>query len=156
MILRRKLRRERVVELTASLGGCRIGIEATRGSHHLARALRRQGHDVRLMPPAYVKPYVKSQKNDDRDAEAIAEAVTRPTMRFVPIKTGEQLDLQAPHRVRERLVSRRRQLTNQLRAMLYERGGSRSRRAGRSCEPRWPTCWAPRDRTMPCPRACCD
>ena len=78
VILRRKLRRERVVELAASLGRCRIGIEATRGSHHLARALRRQGHDVRLMPPAYVKAYVKSQKNDDRDAEAIAEAVTRP------------------------------------------------------------------------------
>lgn len=124
VVLRRKVRLERVIEITAKLPPCRIGIEAARGSHHLARILLGQGHDARLMPPAYVKPYVKSQKNDDRDAEAIAEAVTRPTMRFVPVKSVEQLDMQALHRIRERLMGRRIQLTNQIRALLFERGVS--------------------------------
>ena len=82
----------------------------------------RQGHEVRLMSPEYVRPYVKAQKNDDRDAEAIAEAATRPTMRFVALKADEQLDLQTLHRVRDRLVGERTALINQLRAMLLERG----------------------------------
>jgi transposase len=131
VVLRRKVRQERLVEITAKLPPRRIGMEASRGAHYLTRLLLAQGHDARLMPPTYVKPYVKSQKNDDRDAEAIAEAVTRPTMRFVPVKSVEQLDMQALHRIRERLMGRRIQLTNQLRAILYERGIS-CRRDARS------------------------
>jgi hypothetical protein len=83
---------------------------------------RAQGHEVRLMSPEYVRPYVKSQKNDDRDAEAIAEAATRPTMRFVALKSEEQLDMQTLHRARDRLVGERTALINQLRAVLLERG----------------------------------
>ena len=93
-------------------------MEACGGSHFLGRALREQGHEVRLMPAQYVKPYVKTNKNDYIDAEAIAEAVTRPTMRFVPIKTDDQLDLQSLHRVRERWVVRRTAVMNQIRGML--------------------------------------
>lgn len=92
------------------------------GAHHLARQFAALGYDVRLMPPEYVKPYVKSHKNDDRDAEAIAEAATRPTMRFVPIKSEEQLDVQTLHRARERLVGTRTALINQLRGVLFHRG----------------------------------
>jgi transposase len=99
-----------------------IGMEACGGSHFLGRALREQGHDVRLMPAQYVKPYVKTNKNDYIDAEAIAEAVTRPSMRFVPIKTDDQLDLQSLHRVRERWVVRRTAVINQIRGLLLERG----------------------------------
>jgi transposase len=97
-------------------------MEACSGSHFLARALREQGHDARLIPAQYVKPYVKTNKSDYIDAEAIAEAVQRPTMRFVPIKTEEQLDLQAVHRVRERWVMRRTAVVNQVRGLLLERG----------------------------------
>ena len=97
-------------------------MEACGGSHFLGRALREQGHDVRLMPAQYVKPYVKTNKNDYIDAEAIAEAVTRPSMRFVPIKTDDQLDLQSLHRVRERWVVRRTAVINQIRGLLLERG----------------------------------
>ena len=97
-------------------------MEACGGSHFLGRALREQGHDVRLMPAQYVKPYVKTNKNDYIDAEAIAEAVTRPSMRFVPIKTDDQLDLQSLHRVRERWVSGRTAVINQIRGLLLERG----------------------------------
>ena len=97
-------------------------MEACGGSHFLGRALREQGHDVRLMPAQYVKPYVKTNKNDYIDAEAIAEAVTRPTMRFVPIKSDDQLDLQSLHRARERWVVRRTAVINQIRGMLLERG----------------------------------
>jgi transposase len=89
----------------ANLPPCLIGMEACVGAHHLSRQLRMLGHDARLMPAKYVRPYSKGQKNDFRDAEAIAEAVQRPTMKFVATKTAEQLDLQALHRVRERLVS---------------------------------------------------
>ena len=84
--------------------------------------MRDYGHQVRLMSPEYVRPYVKAQKNDDRDAEAIAEAATRPAMRFVELKSAEQLDLQSLHRVRDRLVGERTALMNQLRAVLMERG----------------------------------
>ena len=84
---------------------CLIGMEACVGAHHLSRKLKAFGHDARLMPAKYVRPYSKGQKNDFRDAEAIAEAVQRPTMKFVTTKTADQLDLQALHRVRERLVS---------------------------------------------------
>jgi transposase len=101
---------------------CVMAMEACCGAHHLGRQLRNMGHQVRLMSPEYVRPYVKAQKNDDRDAEAIAEAATRPTMRFVELKSAEQLDMQSLHRVRDRLVSERTALINQLRAVLLERG----------------------------------
>ena len=97
-------------------------MEACVGAHHLSRKLRTLGHDARLMPAKYVRPYSKGQKNDFRDAEAIAEAVQRPTMKFVATKTAEQLDLQALHRVREHLVSQRTGIMNQIRAFLLERG----------------------------------
>jgi transposase len=97
-------------------------MEACAGAHFLARALRQQGHEVRLMPAQYVKPYVKTNKNDYIDAEAIAEAVGRPRMRFVPIKSDEQLDMQSLHRARERWVRNRTALLNQIRGLLLERG----------------------------------
>src|SRR3981189_1472343 len=93
---------------------CLIGMEACVGAHHLSRKLASLGHDARLMPAKYVRPYSKGQKNDFNDAEAIAEAVQRPTMKFVATKTAEQLDLQALHRVRERLVSQRTGIINQI------------------------------------------
>jgi transposase len=99
-----------------------MAMEACCGAHHLGRLLRDQGHQVRLMSPEYVRPYVKAQKNDDRDAEAIAEAATRPTMRFVELKSEAQLDMQTLHRARDRLVGERTALINQLRAVLLERG----------------------------------
>ena len=106
----------------ANLPPCLIGMEACVGAHHLSRRLRSLGHDARLMPAKYVKPYRKGQKNDFCDAEAIAEAVQRPTMKFVATKTADQLGLQAPHRVRARLVSQRTGIINQIRAFLLERG----------------------------------
>ena len=97
-------------------------MEACVGAHHLSRKLQLLGHNARLMPAKYVRPYSKGQKNDFRDAEAIAEAVQRPTMKFVATKTADQLDLQALHRVRERLVGQRTGIINQIRAFLLERG----------------------------------
>ena len=97
-------------------------MEACCGAHHMGRALAEQGHTVRLMSPEYVRPYVKAQKNDDRDAEAIAEAATRPTMRFVALKSEAQLDMQTLHRVRDQLVGERTALMNQVRSILLERG----------------------------------
>jgi transposase len=122
VVLRRRLQREGVVKLAAGLPGCVMAMEACCGAHHLGRRLRDQGHQVRLMSPEYVRPYVKAQKNDDRDAEAIAEAATRPTMRFVDLKSETQLDMQSLHRARDRLVGERTALINQLRAFLLERG----------------------------------
>lgn len=101
---------------------CLIGMEACVGAHHLSRQLLALGHDVKLIPVQFVIPFRKSHKNDFRDAEAIAEAVQRPTMRFVPTKSVEQLDLQALHRVRSRLVGQRTAVINQIRAFLLERG----------------------------------
>src|SRR5712671_479742 len=86
VVLRRRMRRGSIVALAAKLSGCVVAMEACCGAHHLGRLLAAQGHEVRLMSPEYVRPYVKAQKNDDRDAEAIAEAATRPTMRFVELK----------------------------------------------------------------------
>ena len=97
-------------------------MEACSGSHHIGRQLAEIGHDVRLIPAQYVKPFLKGHKNDYRDAEAIAEAVQRPTMHFVTIKTPEQMDLLALHRVRSRLVGRRTGVINQIRGFLIERG----------------------------------
>ncbi|QPC95554.1 IS110 family transposase [Mesorhizobium sp. INR15] len=122
VLLRRRMRRDSVVKLAAGMPACVMAMEACCGAHHLGRQLREQGHDVRLMSPEYVRPYVKAQKNDDRDAEAIAEAATRPTMRFVDLKSDEQLDMQSLHRARDRLVGERTTLINQLRAILLERG----------------------------------
>ena len=122
VVLRRRLHRDGVVKLAAGLPGCVMAMEACCGAHHLGRLLQDQGHQVRLMSPEYVRPYVKAQKNDDRDAEAIAEAATRPTMRFVELKSETQLDMQSLHRARDRLVGERTALINQLRAILLERG----------------------------------
>jgi transposase len=122
VVVRKKGSRAQFLRFTANLPQCLIGMEACGGAHFLGRALREQGHDVRLMPAQYVKPYVKTNKNDYIDAEACSEAVTRPTMRFVPIKTDDQLDLQSLHRVRERWVVRRTAVINQMRGMLLERG----------------------------------
>jgi transposase len=120
--VRKRCSRSQLLGYTANVRVHRIGMEACSGSHFLGRALRQQGHDVRLMPAQYVKPYVKTNKSDYIDAEAVAEAVQRPSMRFVPIKTEEQLDLQAVHRVRERWVMRRTAVVNQIRGLLLERG----------------------------------
>ena len=122
LVLRQKWSRGQVEARLANLPPCLIGMEACVGAHHLSRRLQVLGHDARLMPAKYVRPYSKGQKNDFRDAEAIAEAVQRPTMKFVATKTVEQLDLQALHRVRERLVSQRTGVANQIRAFLLERG----------------------------------
>src|SRR5439155_3495897 len=119
IVLRQKWSRGQVEVRLANIPPCLIGMEACVGAHHLSRKL---GHDARLMPAKYVRPYSKGQKNDFNDAEAIAEAVQRPTMKFVATKTAEQLDLQALHRVRERLVSQRTGIINQIRAFMLERG----------------------------------
>ena len=122
VLLRKKFSQKQLIAFTANMQTCLIGMEACSGSHFLGRALRDQGHDVKLIPAQFVKPFVKSNKNDFIDAEAIADAVERENMRFVPIKTDDQLDLQALHRVRDRLMARRTALINQIRAFLLERG----------------------------------
>ena len=121
LVLRQKWSRGQVEARLANLPPCLIGLEACSGAHHLSRKLRALGHDARLMPAKYMRPYSKGEKNDYRDAEAIAEAVQRPTMKFIATKTADQLDLQALHRVRERLVSQRTGIINQIRAFLLER-----------------------------------
>jgi transposase len=122
VLLKKKFSQKQLIAFTANMQTSLIGMEACSGSHYLGRALREQGHDVKLIPAQFVKPFVKSNKNDFIDAEAIAEAVDRENMRFVPIKTDDQLDLQALHRVRDRLMARRTALINQIRAFLLERG----------------------------------
>jgi len=122
IVMRRRVSRDSLADLFDKLPPCVVAMEACCGAHHVGRSAQARGHEVRLMPPEYVRPYVKAQKNDDRDAEAIAEAATRPTMRFVPLKAEAQLDVQALHRARERLVAERTALINQLRALLLERG----------------------------------
>jgi transposase len=122
IVFKAKLSRGQLMARLANLPPCLIGMEACVGAHHLSRRLIALGHDARLMPAKYVKPFVKSNKNDFRDAEAIAEAVQRPTMRFVATKTAEQLDLQALHRVRSRLIGERTATVNEIRAFLLDRG----------------------------------
>jgi len=122
VLVRKKFSRKQLLAYTANMPASLIGMEACAGAHFLGRALRTQGHDVRLIAAKFVKPFVKSNKNDFIDAEAIAEAVERKNMRFVPIKTDDQLDLQGIHRVRDRLISRRTAVINQIRAFLLERG----------------------------------
>ena len=114
VLLRKKFTQKQLITFTANLQTSLIGMEACSGAHFLGRALREQGHNVKLIPAQFVKPFVKSNKNDFLDAEAIAEAVDRENMRFVPIKTDDQLDLQALHRVRDRLSSQRSGLNRDL------------------------------------------
>lgn len=122
VVLRRRLRRAEVLKVFGSLAPCLVGMEACASSHYWAREIGRLGHEVRMMPPAYVKPYVKRGKTDASDAEAICEAVTRPTMRFVAVKTEEQQAVLMLHKARELLVRQRTMLTNALRAHLAELG----------------------------------
>jgi transposase len=122
MVARQQYSRSKLLEYLVNLPSCLIGMEACPGSQHLARVLRSYGHEVRLIAPKFIKPYLKGQKNDFNDAAAIAEAVDRPSMRFVAPRSTEQLDLQAIHRVRSRLVAERTACINQIRAFLIEYG----------------------------------
>ena len=122
IVLQLKVSRGQLERRLSNIPRCLIGMEACSGSHHIGRQLAALGHDVRLIPAQYVKPFLKGHKNDYRDAEAIAEAVQRPTMHFVAIKTPEQMDLLALHRVRSRLVGQRTGVINQIRGFLIERG----------------------------------
>ena len=129
IVLRQKWSRGQVEARLANLPPCLIGMEACVGAHHLSRKLQLLGHNARLMPAKYVRPYSKGQKNDFRDAEAIAEAVQRPTMKFVATKTADQLDLQALHRVRERFgqsAYRHHQSDPRLPAGTRDRGAARA------------------------------
>lgn len=121
-VLRRKVKRDQLLTLLGRLEPCLIGIEACATAHHWARQLEALGHEVRLMPPAYVKPYVKRNKNDAADAEAICEAVTRPTMRFVPIKSADAQSVLMLHRARHLLVRQRTAQVSAMRAHLAEYG----------------------------------
>ena len=122
VVLRKQLRREQMAEFFAKLPPCLIGMEACGSAHHWARKLQGFGHTVRLMAPQFVKPYVKSNKNDAADAEAICEAVARPNMRFVPIKSVEQQAVLSVHRVRQGFVKARTAQANQIRGLLAEFG----------------------------------
>jgi transposase len=122
VVLRKTLRRDLVPQFFANLSPCIVGIEACSGAHYWAKALSDLGHEVRLISPQFVTPYVKSNKSDRNDAEAICEAVGRPSMRFVPPKSSEQLEIQAVHRIRQRLVSDRTRMVNQIRGLLAEHG----------------------------------
>ena len=122
VVLRRQFTRSALMRFMGKLAYCRVGMEACGGSQYLGRRFERFGHTVRLMAAQVVKPYVKSNKSDFNEAEAIAEAMTRPTMRFVTLKTVEQQDLQALHRARSLLMGQRTALINQLRPFLPTRG----------------------------------
>ncbi|WP_333834383.1 IS110 family transposase [Rubrimonas sp.] len=122
VVQRVKFRRDTLLAFFERAGRALVGMEACPGSQWLARKLQAMGHRVRIIPAQFVKPYVKSQKNDTLDAEAIAEAVTRPTMRFTEVRTTEQVDLQALHRIRDQLVSSRTRAINQARAFCLEYG----------------------------------
>lgn len=122
VVLRKKLSRSQLPAFVANLPPCLIGLEACGGAHYWVRELTKLGHAVRMIAPQFVKPYVKSNKNDAVDAEAICEAVQRPSMRFVPSKSIEQQDMQSLHRIRSQLVARRTAQTNQVRGLLLEYG----------------------------------
>ena len=122
VVRKKMLKRSKVLGYFANLPPCLVGMEASASAHHWARELGGLGHQVKLIPPQYVKPYVRGNKNDYNDALAIAEAVTRPEMRFVSVKTPEQQDIQALHRLRERRLQERTALCNQLRGLLAEYG----------------------------------
>ncbi|KRR10771.1 transposase, partial [Bradyrhizobium jicamae] len=122
VIITRQLRRKQVIDFLSKIPPCLVGMEACGTAHHWAREVSKLGHTVRLMPPSYVKGYVKRSKNDAADAAAICEAVTRPSMRFVPIKSADQQALLMLHRTRDLLIRQRTQLINALRAHLAEFG----------------------------------
>lgn len=122
IVFSKKLSRAKLKEFIVNLPACLIGMEACGGANYWARQFQRYGHTVKLMSPQFVKPYVKSNKNDDKDAQAIAEAVRRPTMNFVTIKQIAHQDIQCAHRIRERLVHNRTALSNQMRGLLSEYG----------------------------------
>ena len=122
VVLQKKLRRSAVLDFLGRLEACLVGMEACATSHYWARQIAALGHEVRLIPPAYVKPYVKRQKNDAADAEAICEAVTRPNMRFVPVKTEEQQSVLVLHRSRDLLMRQRTMILNAIRAHFAEFG----------------------------------
>lgn len=122
VVLRKKLSRSQLSAFMAQLPSCMIGLEACGGAHHWSRVFKSYGHTVRMMAPQFVKPYVKTNKNDAADAEAICEAVQRPSMRFVPAKSIEQQDLQSLHRIRSQVVARRTAQSNQIRGLLLEYG----------------------------------
>jgi transposase len=122
LAIKKKLSRKQLVTYLANVSPCLVGMEACAGSHHWAREIGKLGHEARLMSPQFVKPYVKSNKNDYNDAEGICEAVSRPGMRFVSIKTVEQQDVQALHRMRQLVVKYRTALANQIRGLLGEYG----------------------------------
>src|SRR5262245_51192836 len=130
VVLRRQLKRRYVLAFFQKLLPCLVGIEACASSHYWSRELQAIGHTVRLMPPAYVKPYVKRQKNDATDAEAICEAVTRPNMRFVATKTPEQQSCLTIHRTRHLLIRQQTSVINAIRSRSEER------RVGKECRPR--------------------
>ena len=132
IVLREKVSRGRIALRLANMPPCLIGIEAGMATHYVARELAALGHDVKQVPPTYAKPFRQGHKNDFRDAHAVAEAVQRPTTRFVPAKTDEQLDLQALHRVRSRLVSERTAVINQI---LRLSSGARHHRPTRTALP---------------------
>jgi transposase len=123
-VLKKRLRREQVTDFFGSVATCVVAMEATRGAHYWARVIGTFGHEVRLIAPQFVKPYVRGQKNDMQDAAAICEAASRPEMRFVPQKSIAQQDMQMLHRIRSRLVGNRTQLGNQIRGLLAEYGSS--------------------------------
>jgi transposase len=121
-VLSKKLTRGRLSAFMANLPACTVAMEACGSAHYWARQFRRFGHEVRLIAPQFVKPFVKSNKNDAADAEAICEAAQRPNMRFVAVKTIEQQDIQALHRMRSLVVERRTAQVNQARGLLLEYG----------------------------------
>jgi|APCry1669192647_1035423.scaffolds.fasta_scaffold01216_4 transposase len=121
-VLKKKLMRDKVLEFMANLPKCLVGMEACGGANYWSREISKLGHEVRLMAPQFVKPYIKTNKNDEKDAEGICEAVNRPSMRFVPVKTIDQQDVLSIHRVRERLVKNRTALSNEIRGLLHEFG----------------------------------
>ena len=131
VVIRRQLKRRYVLAFFEKLPPCLVGIEACASSHHWSRELQALGHTVRLMPPAYVKPYVKRQKNDAADAEAICEAVTRTNMRFVAIKTPEQQSCLTLHRTRHLFIRQQTSVINAIRAHLAEFGDRRTGRTPR-------------------------
>src|SRR3989454_8829464 len=144
VVLRRTVRRDQLVKVVAGLSPCLIGMEACSGAHEWGRRFQELGHTVRLMAPKFVAPYRKSGKNDGNDAEAICEAVTRPNMRFVPIKSAEQQAVLALHRVRQGWIEERTATINRLRALLTEFGvvlpqrAEQVRRAAQAAAPALP------------------
>ena len=141
LVWKRRLKRATWLQVFAETvePGCEVGMEACSGAHHWARELQARGYEVKLIPPQFVKPFVKSQKDDAKDAEAICEAVGRPGMRYVAVKTIEQQDIQAVHRVRSELMNHRKAKANQIRGLVAEYGLVAAKQLGplRAAIPCW-------------------